>query len=93
MNLDLDERRGEEAHRVISSAIYKEAFATIEDRLIGQLAVIEVTKERAEYLRQLLVANRKIRAYLEQVMVTGQMAEQQKGLMERMKDKAKNLLY
>lgn len=91
MNLDLDERRGEEAARVLKAPIYKEAFATIEERLIGQLAVIEITQERAEYLRQLLVANRKIKSYLEQVMVTGQMAEEQKGLLERMKDKVRTL--
>lgn len=91
MNLDLDERRGEEAARVLKAPIYKEAFAVIEDRLIGQLAVIEITPARAEYLRQLLVANRKIKAYLEQVMVTGQMAEEQKSLMERAKEKVRTL--
>lgn len=91
MNLDLDERRGEEASRVLKAPIYKEAFETIEERLVSQLAVIEITKERAEYLRSLLIANRKIRAYLEQVMVTGQMAEEQKGLMERARDKARSL--
>lgn len=91
MNLELDERRGEEAHRVLSAPIYKEAFAIIEERLIGQLAVIEITPQRAEYIRQLLVANRKIKAYLEQVMVTGQMAEAQKSLIERAKEKVRNL--
>lgn len=91
MNLDLDERRGEEAQRVLKAPIYKEAFTVIEDRLIGQLAVIEILPARAEYLRQLLVANRKIKAYLEQVMVTGQMAEQQKSMMERVKDKVRSL--
>lgn len=91
MNLDLDERRGEQAQRVLSSEIYKEAFSVIEERLISQLAVIEITPARAEYLRQLLVANRKIKAYLEQVMVTGQMAEQQKSLIERAKDKVRSL--
>lgn len=91
MNLDLDERRGEQAQRVLSSEIYKEAFAVIEERLIGQLAVIEILPARAEYLRQLLVANRKIRAYLEQVMVTGEMAEQQKSLIQRAKEKVRTL--
>lgn len=91
MNLDLDERRGEEAQRVLSAPIYKEAFAVIEERLIGQLAVIEILPARAEYLRQLLVANRKIRAYLEQVMVTGEMAEQQKSLIQRAKEKVRTL--
>lgn len=87
MNLDLDQRRGEEAHRVISSDVYKEAFALIEERIISQLAIVEITKERAEYLRTLLVAGRKYRSLLEQVMVTGQMAEQQKSLMEKIKEK------
>lgn len=91
MNLDLDERRGEEAGRILANPLYKEAFREIEDRIISQLAVIEITKERAEYLRSLLVANRKIRGYLEQVLVTGKMAEEQKSLMERMKDKARSL--
>ena len=89
MNLELDSKRGEEAQRVMQSAIYKEAFALIEERLVAQLAVIEITKERAEYLRSLLIANRKIRAYLEQVMVTGQLAEEQKSLLERAKEKAR----
>jgi hypothetical protein len=93
MNLDQDERRGEEAHRVLTSDIYKEAFRVIDERLIAQLAVIEITPDRAEYLRQLLVANRKVRAYLEQVMVTGKLAIEQKGLMERMKDRVRQLRY
>lgn len=87
MNLDMDQRRGEEAHRILNAPIYQEAFEQIEGRLISQLAVIEITPERAEYLRQLLVANRKIKSYLEQVMVTGRMAEEQKSLMQRAKDK------
>lgn len=91
MTPDLEIRRGEEAHRVISSEIYKEAFAQIEQRLISQLAVIEITPERAEYVRQLLVANRKVRSYLEQVMLTGKMAEEQQGLMERVKAKARTM--
>ena len=91
MNTDLEIRRGEEAHRILSAEIYKEAFAQIEQRLISQLAVIEIAPERAEYVRQLLVANRKIRSYLEQVLLTGKMAEEQQGLMERVKAKARTM--
>ena len=87
----LEIRRGEEAHRILSAEIYKEAFAQIEQRLISQLAVIEITPERAEYVRQLLVANRKIRSYLEQVLLTGKMAEEQQSLMERVKAKARTM--
>lgn len=85
MTPDLEIRRGEEASRVLQAEVYKEAFAEIEQRLISQLAMVEIPPERAEYLRQLLVANRKIRGYLEQVMVTGKLAEQQQSLMDRMR--------
>lgn len=90
MNLDLDQRRGDEAHRIISADIYKEAFKVIEDRLLNELATIEIKPERAEYLRLLIVMGRKYRGYLEQVMVTGRLAEEQKGLMERMKDRVRS---
>jgi len=89
-NLDEDVRRGHEANQVLQATIYREAYTEIERRLLNELTVIEIQPARAEYLRQLLVANRKIRGYLEQVMVTGQLAEQQQSLMERVKGKAKS---
>lgn len=92
MDLHEDARRGVEAKQVLQAGIYREAFRILEDRFIAELAKIEITRERAEYVRQLLVANRKIKSYLEQVMVTGQMAEQQITLLERMKDKARSLV-
>jgi hypothetical protein len=90
MDLDGEISRGIDAKQVLNNAVYREAFRTIEDKLIGQLAVIEITTERAEYLRQLLVANRKIKSYLEQVMVTGQMANEQKSLLDRAKEKVRS---
>ena len=87
MTPDLELRRGNDARNVLESPVYQEAYAEIEQRLIGQMAVIEITKERAEYLRQLLVAHRKIRGYLEQVMMTGKMAEQSLTLMEKLRGK------
>lgn len=85
--MNQDVVRGEEAHRVLNAEVYKEAFQTIEERLISQLATIEITPERAEYLRQLLVANRKVRSYLEQVMVTGHLEAQRLSLMDRLTKK------
>lgn len=85
-----DVQRGNEASRILNAEIYREAFAVIEERLVSQLSTIEIAKERADYLRTLLIANRKIRGYLEQVMVTGQLAEQQQSLMERLQGKAKS---
>lgn len=87
----MDEReqeiRGEEARRILGSAIYKEAFAAIESRLINELAQQDIDPKRAEYLRTLIVAGRKHRTYLEQVLVTGTMAameiERKRSLRDR----------
>lgn len=82
--------RGEEADRLINNPLLKEAFKSIEDRVVAQLAQIEITKERAEYLRTILVANRKVEQYLRNVMAGGKMAAldiEQKSLMERIRSK------
>lgn len=92
MDLDLDERRGSEAQQVLQNALYKESFKFIEDRLLNELVTIEIKPERAEYIRQLLTMGRKYRQYLEQVMVTGKMATEQKNLMERAKETAKRFI-
>ena len=93
MDLDQDEARGFEAQTVLQNRVYKEAFNHIEQALIGQLAMAELSDDRAKYIRCLLVSNRKVRGYLEQVMLTGQMAAEQKNLLERMKDKARSWRY
>jgi len=90
MNLEHDEARGFEAQSILQSKLYQEAFAHIEQTLIGQLSTVELSDDRAKYLRGLLIANRKVRGYLEQVMLTGRMAAEQKNLMERMKDKTRS---
>jgi hypothetical protein len=89
MNLDQDERRGEAARQILESEIFKEAYSTIEQRLLNELATIEIKAERAEYLRQLIVMGRKYKAYMQQVLLTGKMAVEQKSLLERMKEAAK----
>jgi len=73
-----DEARGIEAQRVLENPLYQEAFKTIESHIVSQLSQIELPKDRAEYLRSLLIANRKVRGYLEQAMVTGKFAEQER---------------
>lgn len=82
-----EERRGEAAKRVLNEDIYKEAFAALEARWINELAQQDIDPKRAEYLRTLLVAGRKHRQYMEQVMVSGTMAamelERKRSLTER----------
>lgn len=93
MDLDLDVGRGIDAQQVLQNRIYQEAYSTIEQRLLSELATIEVKPERAEYLRQLIVMGRKYRQYMEQVVVTGKMAQEQRSLLERMKDKVRSYRY
>lgn len=90
MNLDDEIRRGAEARGILNAPVFQEAFAEIEKRLTNELTTVEITKDRAEYLRQLMTMGRKYRQYLEQVMVTGQLAEQQQTLMDKIKGKAKS---
>ena len=89
MNLEDEDRRGLLAKEVLESPIYLEAYATIEEKLVNQLSLAETTAERGEHLRRLLVAHRKIRQYIEQVMVTGKMAEQE---LERQRSLADRIL-
>ena len=87
MSPEDDIRRGVDASQVLQSAIYQEAFQVIEQRLLSELATIEIDPRRAEYLRQLLTMGRKYRSYLEQVIVTGKMANEQLSLMEKLRGK------
>ena len=89
MNLDDEVRRGAEARGILNSPVYAEAFSEIERRLLNELATLEIARDRAEYLRQLITMGRKYRQYLEQVMVTGELADQQQTLMDKIKGKAK----
>ena len=85
-HIDTEEMRGESARQVLENPIYKEAYKIIEDRLINELAMIEIKPERAEYLRQILAVGRKHRQYLEQVLMSGKMAgieSERKNLMQR----------
>ncbi len=59
----------------------------IEQRLLAELTTVEIDAKRAEYLRQLLTMGRKYRSYLEQVMVTGKMANEQITLMQKLQGK------
>ena len=68
-----EERRGEEARRILESDIYKEAYTQVEANIVAQLAQEATTPDNAESLRKLLIALRKVRIYIEQVMHTGTM--------------------
>jgi len=81
-------QRGGRAQRVLGDEIYKEAFDTIQARIVGLLAQSETTGERRERLNHLLVAHTQVRQYMEQVVIGGKMAaeqiERERTLKERM---------
>lgn len=79
------ERRGDEAAFIVRHPIFQEAFKMLEDKFVTELSHAEITRERAEYVRTLLVANRKVKGYLEQVMLTGQLEAEHRSLLERAK--------
>lgn len=91
VNYDHEERRGEDARRILEDELYKEAFAAIEARLVDQLALAATTEEQAHHLRHLLIAHRKVRQYMANVLQTGTMAaleiNRQQTLAERMRSK------
>ena len=74
MNLEQEERRGEEARQLLAHPLLVEAFAVIESRIVDQLSQADTAGERRARLNDLLIANRKVRQYLEQVVSTGTMA-------------------
>jgi hypothetical protein len=69
-----DEQRGVEADRLIRNPMLREAFSVIEERIVSELAVLEITDERRTKLQMLLALGRKYRTYLEQVVRTGELA-------------------
>ena len=69
--------RGEEARRILENPIYKEAYAVLEQRIVAELAQQDIEALQAERLRMLLVALRKVRVHMEQVLVTGTIVAQE----------------
>jgi len=88
MSPEEEVQRGGRAQRVLGDEIYKEAFDTIQARIVGLLAQSETIGEQRERLNALLVAHNKIKQYMEQVALGGKMAaeqiERERTLAERM---------
>jgi len=91
MTPEQEERRGEEARVVLDNLIYREAFAQIEANIVAKMALQATTAAEAEELRRLMIALRKVRTYMEQVLTTGTMAameeERKRNWAQRMTDR------
>ena len=63
---------GRAARQMLDNKAYKWAWQEMERVLVDQLAVFEVEKDRAEYMRQLLASSRKHRQLLERAVRDGE---------------------
>ena len=72
---------------MLENYLLNEAFAKIEERLVNQLAAADTDWERVERCRNLLVALRLVRKYIENIVASGTMAamdDQRRSMFERM---------
>ncbi len=86
MNEEQERSRGVIAQRILEEQIYKESWERYEQVLIGEMVKVETTDERGTHLRHCLVGSRKARQQLEQIMLTGKMAEEQAARKRKVKD-------
>ena len=77
MTLTDESRRGDEAKQILSSPVYKDAWASYEAILLAILSNADTTRERAEEVRGWLIAARKARGHLERIVKEGAIAEAQ----------------
>lgn len=71
------ERRGNEANFILQHEIYKEAYASIRERLVSQLELADCPAERRKRCNDLLIALRQVQRYMQTVMETGAIAAQE----------------
>lgn len=89
MTPEEEERRGEEARMLLLHPIYREAFATIKERLITQLSLADLPDDTRAKCNVLLVSLATVQRYFEQVAKTGELAateiERKRTLRERLR--------
>ncbi len=87
MNLEQDERRGEDARQILESPIYKEAWAAMRENIITRLEQASLTAEERKMWNDLLIVHGKAKKYMESILTTGTMAamemEKKRSLAER----------
>jgi hypothetical protein len=74
MSLASDVQRGKRAQEVIDNEVYAQAWAAIEQEIIGQWRDARNPQDR-EQLHQLLLMHAKAKTALEAVMRSGEIAE------------------
>ena len=71
------QREAEEAVRIIESDIWKRAFADLDANIVTRLALPDQAADKIMSAQQELVALRRVKRWLEQRIVTGQMEAMQ----------------
>ena len=73
-----DKERAFKAKQVLENDVYREAVASLENQLIEAWQQTSVSQhEERERLYLMLLATRRVVSHLEDIMVTGRMAERQ----------------
>lgn len=73
--------------------MFREAYDQIETRLVDLMASADLDDAKGTHYRHLLTAHRKVRQYMEQVMIGGKLAaeqiERERTMAERIRDMAR----
>lgn len=81
------QRDAEEAARILESPVVQRAFTELEANIVARLATPSMTSEQIIATQQELVAHRRVKRWLEQLVLTGQMdamaAEQKRATTKR----------
>lgn len=81
--------RATDAKQLLEHPLFKEAFGVIEQRIVGELRLMDTTDERRKRLNDLLVSLAKVRTYIEQIALTGELMareiERERSLPERIR--------
>lgn len=72
------EVRAEQAQRLLSDELLKEAFAQVQAGIVAKLAIPDTAPEKVLEHHYSLVALGRVKRWLEQVVVTGNMEAMQK---------------
>ena len=75
MTPEEEERRGAEAKAIINHPIYREAYETIRNNIVSQLALADTPDDKRQRLNYLLIALHKVESYLGSVVASGKMVE------------------
>lgn len=84
-----DEQRGQEARRWLDHPLHKEAYERLEKRIVDEIAKPDC--QRRDELCRDLSACRRIRTYIAQIAVTGDMIALEDQRKQTLKERMRNL--